>query len=335
MDAPHSFERLHPILRSLVPTLLLAASAEMFISRVLAHGGLFWLRGGRPGPPLARLLDALAFAFFNFSMLLAVGVLALLGIAALSRRTWPRPLGRALPVGLAAFAAFALVRSLLQGAVAQAAFDAAALALSLAVLAPFFADGSRRVTQAFAVLLGASLACGAAAGLTEALGLAGGPAGALLAPARRAEELLALAAACAAAGLVPWPRDEAEATRAFPQAILAALPAAAFFLLHARLAADPTEAPRWRLGWLSDLPMPAAAMGLLYAAVLFLFLFTALRAIADPRWRARGYGLAFLFLAGVHYQIAYQHLLGMIGLVLVTRGAVPADTPTRPSPAER
>ena len=44
----------------------------------------------------------------------------------------------------------------------------------------------------------------------------------------------------------------------------------------------------------------------------------------DPR--VRGYGLPFLFLAGVHPRIAYQHLLGLIGLVLLPGGA-PVEDP--------
>jgi hypothetical protein len=56
---------------------------------------------------------------------------------------------------------------------------------------------------------------------------------------------------------------------------------------------------------------------------MFLFLFAVFRALADPRWRIRGYGLGFLFIAGIQYRIAYQHLLALIGLLLLTRGALP------------
>ena len=48
----------------------------------------------------------------------------------------------------------------------------------------------------------------------------------------------------------------------------------------------------------NGLPLPGELLGLLYAAVLFLFFFTLFRALWEPRWRLRGYGLAFLFLAG-------------------------------------
>jgi hypothetical protein len=93
-----------------------------------------------------------------------------------------------------------------------------------------------------------------------------------------------------------------------------------FLLLFHRRAAGPLEPHRWNLGWSWDLPLPDELLALLYAGVLFLFFFALFRALWEPRWRLRGYGLAFLFLAGLHYRISYQHLLALMGLLLIIHG---------------
>jgi hypothetical protein len=335
MDATPPAERLHPVLRSLVPTLLAAAAAEMIVSRLLTQGSVFWPAAGSPDRIVAGFLDHLAFTLFNFSMVMAVGVLALMGIAGLVYGAGIGPLGRALATAWVGFAFWGLFRAYLNGPLAQALFSVASLLLALIALAPLFGGASRTAARAFTVLLGASLACGAVAAILEALGGPGTAGPTLVLSARRAGELLALAAGAVATALVPFPDPESDSAAAFPPALLAALPAAAFFLMQASTGRSGVT-PRWTLGWLGEHGVPPVLGGLVHATVMFLFLFAVFRALADPRWRIRGYGLGFLFIAGIQYRIAYQHLLALIGLLLLTRGAVPeAVTPANASPPPR
>jgi len=283
---------------------------------------MFWLRGGRPGPRLAAFLDSLGYTFFNFSVVMAIGLLCVIGFASRPLRIWPSPWSAWIGPGLVLFSLWSLLRAFVPTLAPEGLYHLTSLVLALGLLSAFFTESAGTGQRTFAVLLAAALMCSAWTAISEGLRRLG--ALPLEVPSGRAGELLALAAGAVAPGLIPHRHHERSIKHAFPHATLAAIPAALFFLVYARRAGDPFGAPRWSLGWTRDLPLPEGFDGLLYAGVMFLFLFALIRALSDPAWRVRGFGLAFLFLAGIQYRIAYQHLLGLIGLVLLTRGGLAA-----------
>ena len=320
MDSRPGLAAIRPVLRWLLPLLLVLAASEMLVTRVLVRGGMFWLRDGRPGPALGRGLDDLGMFAYFFSLLVAAFLLFLLGVVTRFLRTWPSPLLGWLGVGLSSFALWSLLRSAMRFPDA-ALYPTFSLILAVGMLMTYFSNWPRLAPRAFSVLLASSLACSTFASLSRTAAPTGeagwGDA------ARTAGELLALASGAMTPALLPRRNDADEERNAFSLAILAAIPSGLFFLLYARGPAP--GRPAWELGWMGELPLPDGLTSLLYAGVLFLFLFALFRSLAEPQWRLQGYGLAFLFLAGIHYRIPYQHLMALTGLVLLTRGGLPED----------
>jgi len=54
------------------------------------------------------------------------------------------------------------------------------------------------------------------------------------------------------------------------------------------------------------------------AAAVFLTILTASRCLTQPESKVRAYGLLFVLLAGFPHRIAYEHLLALAGVALVT-----------------
>ena len=261
-------------------------------------------------------------------LLMAILVVILLGVVSLTLRawgawTWAGP-------ALIVMGLWTLPRLLLRSPAQQMAYDLLALAISMAILSTFFASSDRPAPRAFALLLAAALACGAYANLSGVLERAGGSGLLFEQAGRQAGSLLALACGALAPSMLPGAVDRKD-RRAFPQAVLAATLAGLFLVLYGRPQAPAPGGSRWSLGWSWDLPFPDELVSFLYAGVLFLFLFSLFRALGDPRWRLRGYGLAFLFLAGAWHHIPYQHLLGLIALVLLARGSLGPAEPDPPT----
>lgn len=325
MTSPSGRAVIRGLLRPLLPFLLASAAAEMLISRVLLQGGIFWVR--RLSANTVFVLDQMDTLAFTFSIIMALGLLVLLGFLSLRLRFWPAPLPTWVGPGLMLFAAWSLLQAFLPGVAPVVLYHAASLLLALAMLSSYFGISERGAPRGFSVLLSASLTCGAYAAVAEAVRES------WTLPWKQAAlqsgELLALGCGAVAPALLP--REGGNDRHAFPRATLAAIAAGLYLLLEVRAASGLGEEPSWHLGWMRDLPFPAPFTGLVYAGVLFLFLYALFRALGAPRWRLRGYGLAFLFLAGIHYRIAYQHVLGLIGLVLLTGGA-PAEEPSEPAP---
>lgn len=320
MASGSSVDRLRPLLRTILPALLYAASMEMVIGRIIApRHGLFAVPGRHANPLLVKLLAQIDVTLFHFALVMAVAVIVLLGMAAL---TGPRNSAGVPWVGpgLILLGVWSLARFVLDTPALELAYLFLSLALALSILFQLFGTADRRSGRAFAVLAAATLACGAYVVVSQILAQMGGaPLGFELA-VRRAGELLALGCGTLVPTLIPWNRQADDHQRSFPPVLLASVPAGLFLLLFFRRALRPLEPHRWSLGWSWELPLPDELLGLLYAGVLFLFFFALFRALWEPRWRLRGYGLAFLFLAGLHYRISYQHLLALMGLLLICHG---------------
>ena len=308
------------MLRPLLPVLLTAAAAEMFIGRVLAGGGIFWIR--RLDPKAHRWLDGTGQLTFSFAIIMALGVLMLLGFVSMRLRFWPAPMPIWLGPCLVVFALWSPVAAFFPRAMPL--YHGLALLVAISMLGAYFGAGQRASARSFAVLLSASLACS-----TYGLVAESRPAWDLpwKHSALQSAELLALACGAVAVALLPSRTEDA---RAFSYATMAAIPPGLYLLLGLRT--DGTGSPPWDLGWMRELPLPDPFARLVYSGVMFLFLFAMFRALGNRHSRVRGYGLAFLFLAGIHHRIAYQHLLGLIGLVLLTGGA-PVEEPAEISPA--
>jgi hypothetical protein len=320
MTSETPLDRLRPLLRTLLPALLYAAGMEMVIGRLVApRSGLFSLPGRHPSKLWGTLLAQIDVTLFHFALLMAVLVVILLGLASLSRA--PRvPADPWIGPGLILVGVWSLARFALDTPASSLAFQLVSLALALGILFSLSAATGTASARAFAVLAAAALGCGAFVVVSRILQQMGGAPLAWEPAVRQGSEILALACGALAPALVPWDGKDARGREDFPPALLAALPAAAFLLLFHR--GDPGGAVphRWSFGWSWDLPLPEELLGLLYAGVLFVFFFALFRALWEPRWRLRGYGLAFLFLAGLHHSLSYQHLLALMGLILFIDG---------------
>ncbi len=335
MNPETSLERLRPLLRTILPALLYSAGLEMLLSRVVSpRDGLFSIPGRQANPVLQALLDQVSVTLYHFALWMAVIVVILLGLNTLATRTrgiaasWVGP-------GLLLLGIWSLARFLVDTPALDLAYQFLSLGVALGILYGLFGNGEDRPTRAFAVLASAALACGAYVAISQILRETGGVPLRLHQAARMSGELLALGCGALVPALLPWSEQEQRHPNRFHQGILAALPAGLFLLLFSRRQVGFPEPRRWNHGWSWDLPLPQELAGLLYAGVLFLFFFAVFRALWEPRWRLRGYGLAFLFLAGLQHRIAYQHLLALMGLILLVSGGEPAtQAPRRSRPAQ-
>jgi hypothetical protein len=319
MTSESSLERLRPLLRTILPALLYAAGMEMVLSRIVSpRHGLFAIPGRHANPFLRTLLDQIDVTLFHFALLLSVVVVILLGMASLGTGARKSPFSSWVGPGMILLGVWSLARFFLDTPALNLAYQLLSLSLALGILVALFGTADTRASRAFAILVAAALTCSAYVGVSHLLNEMGAAPFRLHDAVRRSSELLALASGALVPALVA--SNDGKEEDGFAPALLAAVPAGLFLLLLHRRATGPPEPQRWSMGWSWDLPLPADLMGLLYAAVLFLFFFALFRALWEPRWRLRGYGLAFLFLAGLHHRIVYQHLLALMGLFLLTRG---------------
>ncbi len=190
---PESFvDRLRPFLRTILPALLYAAGMEMVISRLISpRNGLFAVPGRHANPLLLKLLAQIDVTLFHFALVMAVAVIVLLGMAAL---TGPRSSASASWVGpgLILLGVWSLARFVLDTPALALAYLFLSLALALSILFRLFGTAEGRSGRAFAVLAAATLACGAYVVVSQNLAQMGGaPLGFELA-VRRSVFLLAL-----------------------------------------------------------------------------------------------------------------------------------------------
>lgn len=313
-------DRLRPLLRTILPALLYAAGLEMLLGRVISpRDGLFAIPGRQADPVLHVLLDQVGATLYHFALMMAVIVVLLLGLASLASRvqgataSWVGP-------GLLLVGIWSLARLVVETPALDLAYQFLSLGVALGILYGLFGGQEGPWARSFAVLAGAALACGAYVAVSQILHESGTPLLRLHRSVRLSGEVLALGCGAMVPALLPWNERQPPYPERFHLGIFAALPAGLFLLLFSRQPGLHPEPRRWNLGWSWDLPLPHELTGLLYAGVLFLFFYAVFRALWEPRWRLRGYGLAFLFLAGLQYRIAYQHLLALMGLLLLVRG---------------
>jgi len=326
MTSESSVHRLRPLMRTLLPALLYAAGMEMFISRLVSpHNSLFTIPSRQANPLLQALLAQIEVTLFHFALVTAIAVVVLLGMAALAGPRSPSSAPWVGP-GLILLGIWSLARFVLDTPALELAYLFLSLTLALGILFGLFGSANRRSGRAFAVLAAATLGCGAYVVVSQVLAQMGGAPLRFEVAVQRAGELLALGCGTLVPTLIPWDRQTDNHQQNFAPVLLASLPAGLFLLLFRLPANVPLEPQRWSLGWSWDLPLPDELLGLLYAGVLFLFFFALFRALWEPRWRLRGYGLAFLFLAGLNYSNSYQHLLALMGLLLISYGG---EEPTR------
>jgi hypothetical protein len=322
MSSEPSVDRLRPLLATLLPALLYAATLELLVGRVLApRGGLFSIPGRQSHPLVRVLVEQAGVTLLNFAVMMAVAVIVVLGVTSLRAGPGRRPRASWVGPGLILIGIWSIARIFFHSSALDLAYQFLSLGIALGILSRFFAEAEQPQRRAFAVLGAAALACGAYVAVSSLLAEAGGPLLRFHEAGRRSGEILSLACGALVPALLPWEPPESQRTQGggFPQATLAAIPAGLFLLLFTRRPPPGMSPRRWDMGWSWDLLLPDELLGLLYAGVLFLVFFILLRALSDPRWRIQGYGLAFLFLAGVHYRTSYQHLLGLLGLLLLTR----------------
>jgi hypothetical protein len=326
------------LLRALLRALVFAAILETLFYRLLTipseSSEWPWLADihlstGRAG----RLMFFIAFVIL-------LPALVSLASGALRYPAWPIGLNGLVVVGILTLAALAISLSTgPRGPAFALGFGIVALLTKLLMLAGMFESRKDNAGRLFAVALGGSLLCmtaGDVVDLTGRLSVTWLPA-ALGSPSTHAGRWLLFAAGILAFfAFAPRVRGN---RRAVEHAAAFGLPTATAFTLI--------------LGVVFHLPLlrrvgpglgavQADSVTLILttgtaAAALFLVTMTAFRGLIDPYLRPRGYGLLFILLAGYPNAIAYEHLLSLMGVALLTaesfsRASRTAEDPSFASP---
>jgi hypothetical protein len=328
-----------PLVRALLRTLLFAALLETVFFRLISipagAGEQAWLNNLHASTNRAGML------MFFLAFLVLIPTMISIAYATLRLPAWPGYLNGLISMGLLTLSALAVSASVgPKGPAFALGFTVLGLLLSLAMLAGFYERQPTGAARGFAVALAGSLVCFSVAeggGLAASLGLI--PRSPVLEPASMAGGWWLLFAAGVLAFFTFAPGAEAG-----PRAGRAAaygLSAATAFGLALGVIFQPAilQGIRPALGsgsWglLPDIFRTGAAV-----AALFLVSLTAIRGLQRPALRPRALGLIFLVLAGYPRWVAYQHLLSVVGVVLITGSALPPrpahtrmGTPQGPSP---
>jgi len=308
-----------PILRSFLRALLFAVLIETIFYRLLtipARSPAWpWIEDlhvstGRAG----ELMFTIAFA-------LLVPTILGLAYAALRTPAWPGSLNGLVGVGLLTLVALTVLAALSPaGPVFAIGFSSIAVLVSLGMLSGMYESREDLPGRLFAVTLAGSLACMAAATGSEWMRLLSGPGlpGSIDRPVKSAGMWLLFAA-----GVLAFPAfgTLAGAARGVMgrAATYGVSTATAFAFVVGAVAHPPL------LANLQDTLGPGSPGSLAVilrtgaaSAAVFLVVFTSLRGLLQTESRVRAYGLLFLLLSGYPHRIAYQHILGVLGLALVT-----------------
>lgn len=321
-----------PLIRALLRTLLFAAILEALFYRLLT------IPAGPPRPQwvtgLHESTGRAGLLMFFLAFLVLLPTLIAIAYATLRHPAWPGPLNGFVSVGLLTMSALAVSASFgPRGPAFALGFTVLGLALVLAMLAGFFERCGDGRIRAFAVFLGGSIFClsvAETAGLVASMGLF--PRMPVLTGAALSGGWWLLFAAGALAFLAFSPDSRGDeglgrilATYGLPAATAFGLVFGVFFepSLLSRLA---PALGTGEGGLLPDIAKTGSA-----AAALFLVAVTVIRGAGHPRTRPVALGLLFLVLSGFPRLVAYQHLLSVLGVALVTASAPPARP--RPSPA--
>jgi hypothetical protein len=326
-----------PLVRAFLRALLFATIIEAIFFRLLELPARLPLPEWAPDLRVTTGRAGMLMFFVAYGLCLAT--MMAIAYASLRRPAWPGPANALGSLGLLALTALGLSAAIFsQGPAFALGFALIALAVSLGMLAGMYETRKDAAGRAFAVLLAAALVCltlQTVLDLSSMLPTRPLPArwhGPLDAAGRW---LIFAAGALAYAAFAPRARSEG-AVRA---AAAYGVPAMASFALILAVVARPAV-----LDSVAGAAGPEgarSAIGILEtsvaAAATFLVLFAALRAMMTPALRTNGYGLLFLLLSGVPHRIAYQHLLGVLGVALISAADCAPPLPSIPvfiSPGE-
>jgi len=307
-----------PLLRALLRTLLFAVTIEAVFYRLLT------IQTGATLPTVEdlRLSTSRGGAFMFFmAFLLLVPTLVIIAYAALRRPAWPGSLNAAASLGLLALVALGISASLgPRGPAFALGFAVIATLLSLAMLAGMFESREDTAGKAFAVVLAAamvSLLVQTAGDRTALLGFNAIPQDVAAGAAASARWLLF------ACGALAYPAFCPASARPSISAASYGVSAASAFTVIVGVVVHPPLLSRIEsgLGPLSSGPIALIATAGAASAAVFLMMLTVFRAFPDPLLHARACGLLFLMFAGFPHEIAYQHLLAILGVALLTASA--------------
>ena len=328
-----------PLVRAFLRSLLFTATLEAVFYRLLTIPS----GPGRPGwlSALHASTGRAGVLMFFVAFLVLLPTLISIAYATLRHPAWPPAINGLVSVGLLMLASLAVAASIgPRGAGFALGFSALGLILSLAMLAGYYERCGSPQARAFAVALAGALLC-----LTLA------EAGGLLATLHVMPRAPVLTGAALSGGMwllfgsgvlafLAYGPEAGKGMGAASRAATYALPAATAFGLVFGITFRPEIFSR-----LAQLPGAGGGFvpGILRtgsaAAATFLVGVTVIRGIGIPRMRALSTGLVFLVLSGYPREVAYQHLLSVLGVILITGLAPPPRTRTvavsmhRPDPA--
>jgi hypothetical protein len=320
-----------PLLPAVLRTLLFTAVIEAIFHRVLTIPARSeaWPWLARAHVTTGRAGQLMAFVSLALVLAASLGV----AYAALRAPAWPGALNPLVALGLVGLVGMVVLASLgSPGPAFAAGFAILALAVGWGMLAGMYDGREDLPGRAFAVALAGAMTCGTAGTLSDLWADMTGSAAAraLAEPWESAGRWLLCGAGALAFPAFSGPlRPFARFT---DRAAAYGVSAASAFTLAVGVAAHPPILDR--LAGAAG-PPQASAVGRVAAAgaacaALFLATFTACRGLAEERGRARGFGILFLVLAGYPHASAYQHLLALTGLALLTAGVAPPPRPAVP-----
>jgi len=314
-----------PFVRALLRTLLFAASIEAIFYRLLTippTSSWGWVEELHVSTARGGVL------MFMVAFALLLPTLLTIAYSTLRAPAWPGGLNALVAMGILALLALGISAGLSpRGPAFALAFSVLAASVALAMLAGMYDARQDLAGRFFAVSLSGAIVCMAASGAVDLA--------ARILPGRFAFPTAAVAAAgrwlFITSGLAAFPAFASETNASLGAAGRAAglgLSVASAFTLVVGAVAHPPLLSRVggalgiastdSMGSIPDILRTSAA-----AAALFLTTQTALRIFPAVEGPGRAYGLLFILLAGYPHRIAYQHLLALTGVALVTGSARP------------
>lgn len=307
-----------PLLRPLLRALIFAVTIETIFNRLLTvpdHGESASFLGSL-GSSTARAGSLM----FMISVVLLVASLVALANGSLRTPLWRGRLNTLISVGLLTLCALGISASLgPRGPTFAAAFNLIALAVHLAMIAVLYESRLDWSGRIFSVSLAGGLLCMSLANLSS-MGM-GFPwiaiPTSLAEPAMIAGRWLLMGAGVSAYAVF-FPAEQK------PGPLIStatyAVPAATAFTLIFGVVLQPSLLSRMAPGLVGresgnlELVLTTGAA----AAALFLIAATAIRGLANPFRRPRAFGLLLLLFSGYPHHVAYQHLLALLGVALLT-----------------
>ncbi|MDP2950486.1 MAG: hypothetical protein Q8P22_13245 [Chloroflexota bacterium] len=311
------------LLRPILAALVAAGLTELLLLRMLSRVGVHIPKEGLVLEGYSLLTSLGSFAFNVATVLAPLSLVALTYLLTRSARVGPAALGIATLSGLLALLFWSLVLPLVgTGPEANIAFGMTSAGLLVLLAAPYWTNGEVALARRIAVgLMVAAFLCSAYYTLSNTayhlLGWTGSPPYGL--PILGLGEALVVATGFAvfwAWGSWRWLKE----WRAHK--MLLALPSiVAILLLGSYLANGSTSAilALWTTGLTLYLPLP------LYLASFWLYLVTVSGCLGGGQRTYEGWALLLLLVAGYNLELTYQHLLAVVAVLVLTRGAALAS----------